>query len=248
MSARNVGDEGFVWFFGVVEDIDDPKQLGRVRIRIPHEHSDEINTDDLPWATPMSPVTSANLVGVGSAPVGISIGSRCIGFYIDGKQKQKPMIIGTFPFIGEGRESNHSLSKQARGERLEKETFDFEPETQSKPEYPYNKVITTSRGHVIELDDTPGAERVHVYHRSGSYIEMNPDGSVVARTIGESFEIAVKDKRIASVEGDILISTASGEVTVTSAQSINLNASGSINISSASGVVNIEAPIIGLNA
>ena len=77
---------------------------------------------------------------------------------------------------------------------------------------------------------------------------MNPDGSVVARTIGESFEIAVKDKRIASVEGDILISTASGEVTVTSAQSINLNASGSINISSASGVVNIEAPIIGLNA
>lgn len=248
MSARNIGDEGFVWFFGVVEDVDDPKQLGRVRIRIPHEHSDEINTDDLPWATPMSPVTSANLVGVGSAPLGISIGSRCIGFYIDGKQKQKPMIIGTFPFIGEGKESNHSLSRQARGEPLEKETFEFEPETQAKPEYPYNKVITTSRGHVIEVDDTPGAERVQVYHRSGSYIEMNPDGSVVARTIGESFEIAVKDKRIASVEGDILISTAAGEVTITSEKNINLNAKGGVNISSLQGVVNIEAPLIGLNA
>ena len=45
MSSRNVGDEGFVWFFGVVEDVEDPKQLGRVRIRIPHEHSDEINTE-----------------------------------------------------------------------------------------------------------------------------------------------------------------------------------------------------------
>jgi uncharacterized protein (DUF2345 family) len=77
---------------------------------------------------------------------------------------------------------------------------------------------------------------------------MNPDGSVVARTIGESFEIAVRDKRIASVEGDILISTAAGEVTITSEKNINLNAKGGVNISSLQGIVNIEAPIIGLNA
>lgn len=248
MLGSKLGEEGFIWFIGIVEDIDDPKQLGRVKIRVLHEHSDEVNTDDLPWATPMSPVTSANLVGVGSSPVGAVIGSMAVGFYIDGKRKQKPMFIGTIPFIGDGKESNHSVSRYARGEKIEREQFEFEPESQAKPEYPNNKVMTTARGHIVELDDTPGAERVHVYHRSGSYIEMNPDGSVVVRSIGESFEIAVKDKRIASVEGDILISTASGEVTVTSAKSINLNAQGSINISSAAGVVNIEAPVIGLNA
>jgi len=248
MFGSKLGEEGFIWFIGFVEDIDDPLKLGRVRIRILHEHSDEVNTDDLPWATPLSPVTSANLVGVGTSPIGAVIGSMAFGFYLDGKRKQKPVFLGTIPFIGEGKESNHSVSQYARGQKVQREQFDFEPESQAKPEYPFNKVMTTARGHIIEVDDTPGAERVHLYHRSGSYIEMNPDGSVVVRSVGESFEIAVKDKRIASVEGDILISTASGEVTVTSAQSINLNASGSINISSASGVVNIEAPIIGLNA
>ena len=248
MLGSKLGEEGFIWFIGIVEDVDDPKQLGRVKIRIVHEHSNEVNTDDLPWATPLSPVTSANLVGVGSAPIGAAIGSMAFGFYIDGKRKQKPVFMGTIPFIGEGKESKHSISPYARGQKVEREQFEFEPESQAKPEYPYNKVMSTARGHIVELDDTPGAERIHIYHRSGSYIEMNPDGSVVIRSIGESFEVAVKDKRISSVEGDILISTASGEVTVTSEQTINLNAKGSINISSASGVVNIEAPVIGLNA
>lgn len=246
---KNIGDDGFVWFMGIVEDVDDPKQLGRARLRIIHEHSDEVPTEELPWATPLSPITSANFVGVGQAPLGLSIGSRCIGFYIDGKQKQIPAIMGTIPFIDDGNESGHSLSEQARGKAINKETYEFEPESQAKPEYPYNKVTSTTSGHVIEIDDTPGAERIQAYHRSGSYIEMNPDGSIVVRALNDSFDIVVKDKRIAVVEGDMLISTAQGEVTVTSANSINLIAqSGSLNISALQGVVNIEAPLIGLNA
>ena len=40
-------------------------------------------------------------------------------------------------------------------------------------EYPYNLTYTTKSGHAIELDDTPGHERMHMWHRSGTYEEIS---------------------------------------------------------------------------
>ena len=57
-----------------------------------------------------------------------------------------------------------------------------EPLSKSQSLYPYNKVIETESGHVIENDDTPGAERLRVQHRTGSQVEFLPDGSV--RVVG----------------------------------------------------------------
>ena len=48
-----LSDKGFVWFLGVVEDRDDPIQLGRVRVRCYGYHTDdksESPTKDLPFA------------------------------------------------------------------------------------------------------------------------------------------------------------------------------------------------------
>lgn len=39
--------------------------------------------------------------------------------------------------------------------------------------YPYNTTYTTKSGHAIELDDTPGHERLHIWHRSGCYEEIS---------------------------------------------------------------------------
>jgi len=39
--------------------------------------------------------------------------------------------------------------------------------------YPYNTTYTTKSGHAIELDDTPGHERIHIWHRSGCYEEIS---------------------------------------------------------------------------
>ena len=41
-----------------------------------------------------------------------------------------------------------------------------------KSKYPHNKVLETSSGHIFEIDDTPQFERIHIYHKNGSYIEM----------------------------------------------------------------------------
>ena len=58
----------FYWWFGVVEDRDDPLRLGRCRIRILGYHTDDkelLPTDSIPWAIPVTPANSAGTSGVG---------------------------------------------------------------------------------------------------------------------------------------------------------------------------------------
>jgi len=64
-----------------------------------------------------------------------------------------------------------------------------EPDTAYGGEYPYNQVIETEAGHVIELDSTPGAERIQVFHKTGSYIEIDVNGSMVRKVIGDNYEV-----------------------------------------------------------
>jgi hypothetical protein len=56
-----------------------------------------------------------------------------------------------------------------------------EPNSYYEAEYPYNNVIESESGHALEFDDTRGKERIHLYHRSGSYMEWNADGDRAER-------------------------------------------------------------------
>ena len=47
-----------------------------------------------------------------------------------------------------------------------------------KPIYPFNHVYESESGHVIEIDDTPDYERINVFHKSGSRIEINNKGEI----------------------------------------------------------------------
>ena len=62
--------------------------------------------------------------------------------------------------------------------------------TNNKSAYPYCNVIESLSGHVIELDDTPSNERIRVYHKSGSYIEIKPDGTIVTKSKGTQYIIS----------------------------------------------------------
>ena len=90
--------KNFQYFFGVVEDRQDPLKMGRVRIRAFGIHTEDrakIPTVDLPWATPIMPYTSASISGIGESPTGPVEGTWVFGFFVDGKQLQQPMIMGT---------------------------------------------------------------------------------------------------------------------------------------------------------
>lgn len=93
-----IGRGNFTWFIGVVEDRDDPVQLGRVRVRCYGYHTDDkgqIPTNELPWAIPINPIQSASVSGVGHSPTGLVEGSWVVGFFMDGDDAQEPMIMGS---------------------------------------------------------------------------------------------------------------------------------------------------------
>lgn len=87
--------QNFMWF-GVVEDVNDPSQLGRVRVRILGIHTEDkslIPTESLPWAKCMMPLTSASISGVGWAPVGLVPGALVSGIFLDGADMQQPIVM-----------------------------------------------------------------------------------------------------------------------------------------------------------
>ena len=108
------------------------------------------------------------------------------------------------------------LSKLAHGEALE-ETYLLEQnlnrkhdqkvansdETWAEPpsayaaKYPYNKVIETGR-HSIEIDDTPGGERIMIHHNSGAYIQIDAKGTVTERAEADRYEINIGTKHESS--------------------------------------------------
>lgn len=94
----------FVWWLGVVEDIQDPEKLGRAKVRIHGYHTanqEDIPTSSLPWAHPIFPVTSASSSGVGTTVPGFLPGTQVFGFFLDGKEPmpQQLMIMGTVPGV-----------------------------------------------------------------------------------------------------------------------------------------------------
>lgn len=92
--------KGFHWFTGVIEDINDPEEMGRYKVRCFGYHTENkqnISTEDLPWAHVMLPITSASMTGIGQSATGILQGSWVVGFFRDGTNAQDPLIIGSVP-------------------------------------------------------------------------------------------------------------------------------------------------------
>ena len=85
----------------------------------------------------------------------------------------------------------------------------------------------TTGGHLLEFDDTPGAERVHIYHRSGSFIEFHPDGSVVYKNMNDGYEICMADKNV-KVNGKCNLSV-DGGITIYTKGNIDVQADGDVN-------------------
>jgi hypothetical protein len=105
-----------------------------------------------------------------------------------------------------------------------------EPTSPFAAQYPYNKVQQTESGHVIELDDTPGAERVHIFHRSGSFVEMHPDGTVVYKNMKDGYDLTMGDKFV-KVAGACHISV-DGNATLHTKGNVDIQCDGEFNVQS----------------
>ncbi len=229
------------WFQGTIVDINDPLKMGRVKVKelighnkeMPEENSDPTT---LLWCHVIMPPTGANAKGIGISAIGLNKDSKILGFRVNSNLSY---VIGSLPFAVD--DNNHSISRHARGLGPVQKNYAIElgeKETKYAAEYPHNKTITTSGGHVIELDDTPKSERIHVYHKSGSYVEIFPDGSIVTKSVKDSVSVTMNDHSISVIKGDLQIVANEGK--------IQINADGDIDLVSKTGVVNIQATEVGI--
>lgn len=221
---RFVGDIPYCWFFAEVINVMDPDMLGQVQIRINGFH-DAFEDKDLPWAAPILPITSASYQRpefgeVGVSPTGILVGSFVYGFFADGPNAKVPVLLGTMPAIKNNDPKLHDVSPLAREVNLwsNKPLMGPEPPSTYDSVYPQNKVKRTISGHVVELDDTPGAERIHIYHKSGTYVEISADGRTVTKVTGNNFVIHAQNDEI-HVQGNVHIHVV-GNVTMEVDQNI----------------------------
>lgn len=95
-----------------------------------------------------------------------------------------------------------------------------EPSGYANPIYPYNSVKETLSGHVIEYDDTPGSERINIQHRTGSKVEILPDGSILVRSNNNSYDLVAGDKSV----------TVRGTVTIVVESNLNMRVKGDMNM------------------
>lgn len=85
-------------YIGVVEDRNDPEQMGRIKVRFAGIHSElksDVPTSVLPWAQVIQDITSAGVSGIGRSPTGIVEGTWVIGMFLDPGYNQKPIVLGT---------------------------------------------------------------------------------------------------------------------------------------------------------
>lgn len=135
-----IGLEGFIWWIGIVEDRNDPEQLGRVRVRCFGWHTEKkqnIPTDALPWAHPIIPVNSPNTYTPKE-------GDMVFGFFIDGDNAQNPAIMGVLPGKPE-KKPNYEAGFSDPGTTLSDRPKKPDDPSEKYPKNKYIKEQTTNR-------------------------------------------------------------------------------------------------------
>ena len=64
-----------------------------------------------------------------------------------------------------------------------------EPDSAYAASYPKNHVMETESGHIKEYDDTTDKERIHEYHKKGTFYEIDKDGNKSTRIVGDNYEV-----------------------------------------------------------
>lgn len=111
-----------------------------------------------------------------------------------------------------------------------------EPFPAYNAKYPFNKVFETESGNVLELDDTPKAERIHLAHRTGTFQEVYPSGTKVEKVVKNNYQLILSDDHL-YVVGKVNITIGSdaniivvGDVNLQCENDLNATISGNMNL------------------
>ncbi len=164
-----------LWWMGIVEDNDDSNaadglKLGRCRVRIMGLHSGQLQesdetgegiaVDQLRWAYPIVPITSASMNGIGDTPLGTVKGSTVMGISMDGAASQDLYIIGTVGGIPQERLNPETEGFCDPDDVYPKDDFLKEPDTnrlaRAESDVKDNTCINTRRKNLVSVEIAGG--------------------------------------------------------------------------------------------
>lgn len=192
-------------FLGVIESMSDPDKIGRAQVRMYGYHTQNsgiLPTEFLPWIT-LGGNNSSGSSGIGTTPTDYVVGSTVFGFCF-GEDMNEGIVICSITGIPTDSDINklaredgkdHQMYTLREQNRIKQNQLPLnqgeweEPAYNNNAVYPMNKVYESKSGHVKEYDDTSGNERIHEYHRSGTYYEINASGDRVVKVVGDGYEI-----------------------------------------------------------
>tara|TARA_Y100000593_G_scaffold93164_1_gene187063 strand:- start:7718 stop:9160 length:1443 start_codon:yes stop_codon:yes gene_type:complete len=179
------GNEKFMFsgmYRGVVVDNNDPYGFGRCKIKVFGVY-DQLSAEQLPWAEYADPMMLGGAPNAGGCFVPL-VGSKVWCFFEAGDHTQPVYFAGA------------PSAKDMPANR-------FSNPNENTVQYPNNRVFRSGAGHVIEFDDTPGAERIRILHKSGTETIMYANGDMVEHVVGD-FTRVVNGSLRETVVGDVL--------------------------------------------
>ena len=123
-----LGKDGYTWWVGEVEEIDDPSQLGRVKVRIlgwytgsksKEAYTKDVPTEILPWATVLLPCDQPQTKGAGTSTE-LQPGAWVLGFFLDGEGAQMPCVLGAFRGFQQNEEDKKTTIADAKNAKKNK--------------------------------------------------------------------------------------------------------------------------------
>lgn len=104
------------YFFGVVVNVNDPLQIGRIQVRIIGIHPEDkslVSDEDLPWASVVVPPTEGGVSGIGLT-TGIHVSAQVFGIFLDGYHSQIPLVLGSTPKLEFKTSESHQTQQQTQ--------------------------------------------------------------------------------------------------------------------------------------
>jgi hypothetical protein len=197
-----LGKDGFIWWVGVIEDIEDELLLGRAKVRIFGYHADfdsgRLSTEDLPYATVIMPANIPNAYGR------LELGDWVFGFFLDATEANEPAILGYIPGIPSPDAKNFG--------RYKKPNRSFYNTTQSTAN---SHSITTRSGHSLQFVDTPGSESVTLNASARGVINIQRGNSRIQMLENGTVEIVANNITLnTGTKGDVSVTGRGGTFSV----------------------------------
>lgn len=229
LPIHQIGQDGGGFWIGQIEEIDEPKQSNRFRVRIVSVHSsdcDEVETKDLPWAHSALPVTVPYKTGgVSGATANLEEGDWVFGAWLD-SDNNVPLILAS---IGTVARSKETPPEKTQGENEDK-CLAFQQQVNKRTnlvtDQPQNKNQNPNLGSGLIAGGSETTFSIADGQHSSENSTTNPFGSQVCVAVaqaecngdtkkdlkyvlGELFKM-VQDSR--GNLGDYLLSGVNGEI------------------------------------